>query len=224
MYKFYPALTLALILFAHLSGAYAQESNNAESTSDTYQPVLPAPGAAITFASFSTINTEKKLAVNPFISGTIGGYYFENRYNYEAANSASVNVGKTLKKKLAGFEITPLIGVVVGGFNGLTSEIQAFHEDDKWYLSADNQYVFEYVDTKRSFYYNWLVGRFKLTRFLRIGVSTQFTKANNQKGVFDRGLTTSILYDNITFNVYAFNYETQRRNYMISLRYYLKLN
>jgi hypothetical protein len=216
MSKNYLRSALILILIISSSIIYAQDNVNNQSS-------LPA-NSTLTLATFTTISTKNKLGVNPFISGSIGNFYFENRYNYEAPNSASVNAGWRLNQKLAGFDITPIAGLIVGGFQGMNAEVQASRENEHWYFSLDNQYCFEYADKTRSFNYNWLVGRFKLTKFFRIGLTTQFTKPVNQKGVFDRGLTTSILYKNIAFNVYAFNYEEHRRSFFISLRYNLKLN
>ena len=180
--------------------------------------------SSISIAAFSTIDVNKKLAINPFISGNIGSFYFENRYNYEANNSASINIGKKLANKLLGFEITPMVGLVAGGFKGITSEVQAGRENKKWSFSIDNQYTLEYAEVKRSFYSNWLSGKFKLAGFLQAGISTLFVKCGDKRSTFDKGLAVSFLYDKFSFNMYAFNYEPKRRNYMFSLRYNLKLN
>jgi hypothetical protein len=215
MLKFYQTVIVILSFIALASTVCAQGVRN--------DSLNPLSHSSITIATFSTISTTNRLSINPFISGNIGNYYFENRYNYEAGNSASINIGRTLNNSIAGFYVTPIAGLIVGNFKGLNTEVQAFHDDSKWYFSLDNQYVFEYADVNRSFYYNWLVGRYKLAPFLRIGVTTQFTKPTNNKGVFDRGITMSMVYKNVTFNIYAFNYEPHRRNAFISLRYYIKI-
>ncbi len=61
----------------------------------------------ITIGLFNTINKCHKFSLHPFISGSIGDYYFENRYNYEADNSASINFGKRIFKKEKTFTLHP---------------------------------------------------------------------------------------------------------------------
>jgi len=54
----------------------------------------------LSIGTFNSFNAKGKLVANPVISGYLNDYYFENRYNYEAANSASINIGKRIFKNI----------------------------------------------------------------------------------------------------------------------------
>lgn len=171
----------------------------------------------ITFGTFNTFNASNIVAVNPAISGYFGDYYFENRYNYEADNSASVNVGKHIFKKLKHVELIPMAGLVFGSFRAITTELQTSLDYDKWTLSTDNQFSFEYTHSAKSLYLNWGVAGFKLTRVFHIGVTSVITKQVNQKAVFDKGVTAAMLFKKWGLRFYAFNSEKEKRYYWLSV-------
>jgi len=208
---------LCLLLTGH---AFAQ--NNGAMPDSAVAKKDAAGHGTITVAAFTAINTKGQLATNPFIAISIGRLYFENRYNYEANNSASINMGRTWGDASA-VAITPMIGILAGNFRGINTEIQAYHDDPNWYVSTDNQYVMEYREFSRSFFYSWWVGRYKVNRFFRVGLTAQYTRPNTSGGVLDGGLTTSLLYKNITLNAYSFNFKEGRRSGFVSLRYTIGL-
>ena len=78
----------------------------------------------ITIGTFSTLSETQKYTVSPAISGSWGDYYFESRYNYEAGNSASLNLGKRIFRKLEHIELIPMVGLVFGSFKAATAELQ----------------------------------------------------------------------------------------------------
>lgn len=173
----------------------------------------------ISFGTFNTIGQNNKVGVNPSISGYLDDYYFENRYNYEAANSASVNIGKRVFKKIKHLEIIPMGGLVFGSFKGITAEIQTSLDYNKWAISTDNQFSYEYTKPDKSLYLNWTVARYKLTRWFRIGATTVLTKQINQRTAFDKGVTAAMYFEKWGLRFYAYNYETEKRYYWLSLRY-----
>jgi hypothetical protein len=177
--------------------------------------------------SVGTFNSKSdgssRLNVNPTISGSFGDYYFENRYNYEADNSASINVGKQILKKLKPVEIVPIVGLVFGSFKAVTAELQTSLDCRKWALSTDNQFSFEYTHIGKSLYFNWTVARFKVTNSLLIGISTILDKHVSKDIVFDKGLTASMAFEKWGLRFYAFNYEKGKRYYWFSIRYNIRV-
>jgi len=177
--------------------------------------------------SIGTFNTKSdgssKVNINPAISGSFGDYYFENRYNYEADNSASINVGKQILKKLKPVEIVPIVGLVFGSFKAVTAELQTSLVCRKWALSTDNQFSFEYTKPGKSLYFNWTVARFKITNSFLIGISTILDKHVKRDIVFDKGLTAALAFEEWGLRFYAFNYEKGKRYYWLSIRHNIRV-
>ena len=177
----------------------------------------------ITIGTFSTLSETGKLTVSPAMSGSWGDYYFESRYNYEAGNSASLNLGKRIFRKLEHIELIPMLGLVFGSFKAATAELQTSLDYPRWIFSTDNQFSFEYTSPKESLFFNWTVAKYKLTNFFQIGL-TSFLDIEGGQAIFDKGITSAMSYHNWVFRVYAFNYEIENRRYWFSLRYTMKIN
>lgn len=177
----------------------------------------------LSFGTFNTLNAHNKLAVNPAMSGFYKDFYFENRYNYEADNSASINIGKRLRTGSKHIEIIPMTGLVVGSFKGVTGEVQAYADYNKWSLSTDNQFSWEYTQSNKSVYLNWSVARYKITPFFHVGLTSVITDPVEKRLIFDRGVTALLLYRRWSMRFYAFNFEPSRRYFWLSLRYNIKI-
>jgi hypothetical protein len=177
----------------------------------------------ISLGTFSTLNSSHQLTVNPLISWSWDDYYFENRFNYEAVNSASINGGKRILRKLSHVEIIPMAGLVFGSFKGVTAELQISVDYPKWDFFIDNQYSYEYTDPMKSFYSNWSVVRYKLTSMFSIGLTDFFEWQPNGCPVFDKGITVSVSRAKWSFRIYAFNYEMEKREYWLGIRYNLNV-
>jgi hypothetical protein len=177
----------------------------------------------ISLGSFSTLNSSNRMTVNPIISWSWDDYYIENRFNYEAVNSASINAGKRIFRKLKHVEIIPMAGLVFGSFKGVTAELQVSVDYPKWDFFIDNQYSYEYTDPLKNFYSNWSVVRYKLTSILSIGLSDFFVWQPRGCPVFDKGITASVSWAKWSIRLYAFNYEIEKRQYWLGVRYNLKV-
>ena len=177
----------------------------------------------ISIGTFSTVTTSHRMTVNPIISWSWDEYYIENRYNYEALNSASINAGKRILRKLKHVEIIPMAGVVFGSFKGVTGELQVSLDYSKWDLFIDNQYSYEYTHPAKSFYSNWSVIRYKLTNMFSVGLSDFFVWQPRGCPVFDKGITISVSWSKWSVRLYAYNYEKEKREYWLGVRYNLKV-
>ena len=173
----------------------------------------------ISVGTFSTRNSSSKVTVNPLISCSWDDYYIENRYNYEADNSASINAGRRILRKLNHVEIIPMVGLIFGSFKGVTAELQVSLDYTKWTFLTDNQFSYEYTEPDKSFYSNWSVARYKLSSALQIGFSGFFEWQANRWLVIDKGVTASVSLKKWNVRVYAFNFEKQKREYWLAVRY-----
>jgi hypothetical protein len=177
----------------------------------------------LSIGTFNSFNAKGKLAVNPAISGYLGDYYFENRYNYEASNSASINVGKRILKNIRHAEIIPISGLVFGSFKGITVELQTSLDLSKWILLSDNQFTFEYTIPRKSIYFNWNVIRYKLCHFFQIGLTSVVQQQVNNQAIFDKGLTAVLFLNKWSVRFYSYNYQTAKHYYWLGIRYNIHL-
>ena len=172
---------------------------------------------------FNAFSTGNQLVVDPAVSGSFGDYYFENRYNYEAANSASINVGKRVFKNVKHVEIINMGGLVFGSFKGINAEMQTSFDFSKWIFSSDNQFSFEYTVPARSIYFNWNVMRYKLFQFLQVGITTVLQQQVNSRMIFDKGVTATLLLNKWSVRFYGYNYQIEKRYYLLGIRYNIRL-
>lgn len=177
----------------------------------------------ISLGTFSTWNSRDRVTVNPIISWSWDDYYIENRFNYEAVNSASINAGKRIFKKLHHVEIIPMAGLIFGSFKGVTAELQISGDYLKWDFFTDNQYSYEYTNPVKRFYANWTVARYKITRILSIGLTEFFEWQPNGCPVFDKGITASVSWAKWSFRIYAYNFEKDKREYWLGMRYNIRV-
>lgn len=205
-------ICVAVIFFMTTVKSIAQDTSTTKTTD-----------LDISAGTFSTLNEKGKLEVNPAISGYFGDYYFENRYNYETANSASLNIGKRVFRRIKHAEIIPMMGLVFGSFKGATTELQTNLDFKRWTLSSDNQLSVEYTQIDKSLFYNWSVARYKITKNFRFGVTTFLDKHVNKPTIFDKGLTAAILFKQWVVRMYAFNYAIEKRYYWFGVRYNMKV-
>jgi hypothetical protein len=116
-----------------------------------------------------------------------------------------------------------MAGLVFGSFKGLTGELQVSLDYSKWDLFIDNQYSYEYNHPAKSFYANWSVIRYKLTNLFSVGLSDFFVWRPNGCPAFDKGITISLSWSKWSVRLYAYNYEKEKREYWLGIRYNLKV-
>ncbi len=188
---------------------------------DTSKQKLKEP--EITIGTFYTLNETNKHTVNPFVAGNLGDYTFENRYNYEAVGTSSVNAGKRILKKSKHIEITPMGGVIFGRFKGVSAEIRTSLKFSKWAFSTDMQFSFAYSSCRKNIFLNLTIARYKLTSTFSIGAATLLGRQVNQNIVLDKGVTAALSFKKWSIWFYAFNFEKKKRYYWLSVFYNIKV-
>lgn len=173
--------------------------------------------------SFSTVY-EKRISINPSVFGYAGSFYFENRYNYEAANSASVNAGIKLFRKIKPLSVIPMIGIVVGNFKAATTELQTSITIKNWLISSDNQFSIGYAKPKNNLYLNWSVLRYRIFKGFEIGGTSSFQKQSAGKSVLDPGLTIALTIHEWYLRFYNYYPDGAKQYYWLALRYHLHFN
>ncbi|MGZ3814967.1 MAG: hypothetical protein ACXVA0_24745, partial [Mucilaginibacter sp.] len=144
---------------------------------------------------------------------TSNNWYLEARGNYEAINSASVYFGKAFKKQaLISYSIIPIVGLVMGGFNGGSVGANVTLDYKKISFSSQSQYTFSMENPATNFTYSWSDLSYQLKGWVSAGVSLQQTR-----GLFERGILVRGVYKNLSIPLYVFNPTTSERYFVLGL-------
>jgi hypothetical protein len=144
---------------------------------------------------------------------TAENWYTEARANYEAINSASLNFGKSFKKKaLISYSVTPMAGLVVGAFTGgsVGANVEVGYKNIS--LCSQAQYTFSIENRATNFTYSWSDLTYQLKEWLSAGVSLQQTRGQFEKGILVRGA-----YKNFSIPLYVFNPAKSERYFVLGL-------
>ena len=144
--------------------------------------------------------------VSPIVAADHGWLHLEARYNYENLRTGSLWIGYNFRagQKLV-FEITPMIGGVLGRSTGIAPGCEASLEYKRVTLSITNEYVFDTNRKAGNFYYGEPELSYRLTDWLRVGVAAQHTKAFQTKLDVQRGLLVGFKHKRAKFTVYEYD-------------------
>jgi hypothetical protein len=152
------------------------------------------------------LQTKQGSYVNPTATADRGWLHLEARYNYEDLRTGSAWVGYNFS---AGekwvFKITPMIGGVFGRTTGIAPGCEASLSYKRVTLSISNEYVFNTTDQAGSFYFSWPQLTYSPTKWFRVGLVAQHTKAFQTKLDVQRGFLCGFSHRHAEFTTYIFN-------------------
>ena len=146
------------------------------------------------------------------------GIYSEMRYNYEELNTVSLYGGKnfTGDGKL-NYDITPMLGAVVGKYNGGSVAVNIDLGYKRTSLSTQAQYT---VNTDRStdnFFFNWSELTYQPLKWMYAGISVQQTKVYKTNLKSEYGVLACFIVKNFSVPVYLFNPFSNEQNIIIGI-------
>ena len=134
------------------------------------------------------------------------GWYGEARYNYDEINSFSFLAGKSFfAGKNRGFIITPMAGLTVGNFSGITIGVNTEYEWNGFYYNNQSQYSFSSTSNYNDFAFTWGELGYQPLKWLYGGFSFQYTKEKNTKGLFEPGIMAGLSFKRVSFPLYYFD-------------------
>jgi hypothetical protein len=146
------------------------------------------------------------------------GVYTELRYNYEAVNAASLYLGKSFTKEgTIKYTLTPMLGLVMGSYNGGSLALNMELEHKKTFVSMQTQYTVSSDDVKDNFFFNWTEIGYQPLKWLYAGVSTQQTVQYGGDVQSEYGILTGFVIKKFTIPVYVFNPLNKNRNFIIGI-------
>ncbi|GAB2834345.1 hypothetical protein GCM10027043_40590 [Ferruginibacter profundus] len=144
--------------------------------------------------------------------------YTELRYNYEAVGAASLYMGKSFtKKSTTAYTLTPMLGLVMGSYNGGSLALNAELEHKKTFASMQTQYTVSSDAVKDNFFFTWTEIGYQPFKWLYAGVSTQQTIQYGGEVQSEYGILTGFVVKKITVPVYVFNPLNKSRNFIIGI-------
>ncbi|MGC4101985.1 hypothetical protein [Ferruginibacter sp.] len=146
------------------------------------------------------------------------GFYTELRYNYEALKTASLYLGKSFTSgSKTKYTITPMMGLVMGDYNGGSLAANIDIEKEKIFASMQTQYTVNKDDRNGNFFFNWTELAYQPVKWMYAGLSTQQTKNYNCRLQSDYGVLIGFLVNKFTIPVYVFNPLSSNRNFIIGV-------
>jgi len=144
--------------------------------------------------------------------------YTEMRYNYEALKTASIYAGKSFSKEAAvTYTITPMLGIVLGDYNGGSLATNIDLEYKKVFASMQTQYTVNTDERQENFFFNWTELAYQPVKWFYTGVSMQQTKTYNSRIESEYGVLVGFLAGKFTIPVYVFNPLSGNRNFIIGI-------
>lgn len=143
----------------------------------------------------------------PVFNATKDRVYLQGRYNYEDLQTLSLFGGYVFEggNKLA-FEITPMIGMMVGNTKGLAPEIDVNLTYGSFNFSTETEYLINFEHHKLSYLNTWNELTFYPNDWLYAGISAQRSRIFRTHLDIQRGIVAGATVGKFTFMGYLFNF------------------
>jgi len=185
----------------------------AEGRSQTGESMPPTDAAAanpqrwsFALAAFGYLVPDDQSYFSPNFRADRNWLHLEARYNYEDQRTGSLWAGYnfTFGDKLV-FEATPMLGAVFGNTSGIAPGYEASLSYKRVELSSEGEYVSDFKDHTRNFFYAWNELTYSPTDWLHAGLVAQRTRAYHTSLDIQRGVSVGFSYQRMDFTTYVFN-------------------
>jgi len=148
-------------------------------------------------------------------------WYAEARYNYEAERTFSLYAGKVFSKtaKLS-YEIIPILGAVVGEFNGGSAGANITMNTGNLFFSSQSQYTFSTSEKVKNFIYSWSEITYHPGNHVFAGFSIQQTSIfNKYSSEVEPGIVAGLTFGNWSLPLYLFNPVSSNRYFVLAINW-----
>lgn len=151
-------------------------------------------------------------------------WYAEVRYNYEALNSFSMNVGRSYERKEAfSYYVCPMAGLVWGNLHAGSVGFYADIGYKKISFHTQSQYTFSIADRSENFTYSWSELGYQAFKRMEVGMLIQQIDPISPKSNIQKGLFVKFEYRNWTFPLYAFDLTTNNRLLVLGISFQMEV-
>ena len=163
------------------------------------------PASYAVSASFYFLEEDEDY-LQPTVTFDRDRLHLEARYNYEDRDTASAWIGINLAAGDAlSLEITPMLGVVAGGTEGIAPGFKGTLSWRGLALYGEVEYVFDADDSSDSFLYTWSELTIAPAERWRIGIVAQRTRAYETDFDIQRGLLLGASFGRLDLTAYVLN-------------------
>ena len=149
---------------------------------------------------------------------TSRNWYIEGRYNYEALKTMSVYAGKTFEKESNfSYSASPVIGAVLGRFNGGSIGINTEADYKRCFFSSQLQYTFSFKDKRENFIYSWSDLSYQALNNIYAGFSVQQTNLYKEACRLEKGIFVKASFNKWSLPFYVFNPTTRDKYFVLGL-------
>ena len=169
-------------------------------------------------SAFGYIVPEDRDYGSATVTADRGIWHLEARYNYEGLDTGSFWAGANFAfGKTVAFEVTPMVGGVVGHTHGVAP---GYHLTVRWKrleLYSEGEYLFDTTHSDDSFFYSWNELTYAPFEWLQAGLVSQRTRAYQTPLDVQRGILIRGFVKNWTAGFYVFNFGWTDPTFVFSL-------
>ena len=172
----------------------------------TSTPSSEETGWSLDASAYTYIVPDSENYVQPTVAADRDWLHVEARFNYEDRDTGSVWFGYNFSVgEEVTFEITPMVGAVIGSTDGIAPGYKAALRWRMLDLYSETEYVVDAGDSADSFLYTWSEFALAPTDWSRFGLAVQRTKVYQTEFEIQRGFFAGFSYQRATVAAYVFN-------------------
>jgi hypothetical protein len=207
---------IAIPLIAVLLVAGAARGQTTSETPDVISkhPGLPyefegeAPAWEFSLAAYTYIVPHQDDYVQPTLRADRDWLHLEARYNYEGIGATSLWFGGNFSfGQDVTLDVTPMIGGVFGGPNGIAPGYELTLEWRRFALYSESEMMIDTGNISDSYFYTWSELTYSPLDWLRVGVLIQRTKAYSTDFDIQHGLLVGATWKQLDLAFYALDFE-----------------
>lgn len=155
----------------------------------------------------------------------VGRFYGEVRYNYDAPHTLGLYGGRafTFGHSKWSHNLSAQLGVLGGGYRGISTQLYYQLSTDKMEISSQQQYSVSGQSGQPPFYYTWSDVQWKAGKHLRAGLSVQVSRQTCESSI-DGGLLVGCQLPRLTLGIYLFRiHQPDQRYAYLAAQYSISL-
>ena len=213
------AAMICVILLA--AGANARETHFPQEATDaaaTVEPAQDEPSWSFSASAYAYFIPEDSDYLQPNFIADHRWLHLEARYNYEDLETGSVWGGYNFRVgKEVSFEITPMLGGVLGKTTGIAPGYRGAFT--WWWLElySEGEYVFDTQEREDSFFYSWSELTLSPVDRLHGGFVEQRTWTSEGGSETQPGFLVGLTLEPVSVTGHLFNPGQSRPTYVISV-------
>jgi hypothetical protein len=172
---------------------------------------------SFSISAYGYIVREDRDYLQPTVTADRGRLHLEARYNYEGLDAGSAWLGYNFGGgETLAWELTPILGGVVGGPTGIAPGFKGSLSWWKLELYAESEYVVDTSNSSDSFAYLWSELSVAPREWFRFGLVAQRTRVYKSERDAQRGLLVGASVKGVDVTGYVFNPDDSKPTFVLA--------